>query len=242
MRDCLYLNWALPADAVPDPPAPLRPELHSGDNRSWVFATAVLFRQEGLRWPAVPFVRFSYPQANVRLCVLDADGRPAVLFRRMLMPAWAVPWARLVSQQPVAAARLRFPDLPDVPDGGPWSWEARHGRRLAVVAGPGSPALGPGPRLGSWEAMVELLRERPVGYAESGSGLRRIETAHPPVPVWPMEVEVVETGLLEDAVPLAGGARWPPLYSAFLCPRVPLRFATSQVPEVAFRDRLPAPS
>src|SRR4029079_18388565 len=106
VRDCLYLNWALPAAALPEPPAPLRYQLHaSPGGEEVVFATALLFHPEGLHLDGLPLPRLSYPQCNLRLNVLDGDGMPSVLFRCMLMPSWMTPGARLLTHQPVAAAR-----------------------------------------------------------------------------------------------------------------------------------------
>src|SRR6202035_544612 len=100
VRDCLFLNWALPAAALPAPVAPLRYQLHSWQGEDYVFASALLFYQEGLHLPALPLLWVSFPQLNVRLYVLDGEGVPAVLFRRMLMPAWLAPGVRLVTGQP----------------------------------------------------------------------------------------------------------------------------------------------
>jgi len=94
VRDCLFLNWALPADALPEPPPPLRYQLHSWQGRDYVFASALLFHQDAVHFAALPLLRFGYPQLNLRLYVLDQDGVPSVLFRRMLMPSWVVPGVR----------------------------------------------------------------------------------------------------------------------------------------------------
>lgn len=241
LRDCLYLSWALPVEALPKPPAPLRYEVHLAEEGPVVFATAVLVRQRGMRLSALPVVRLSYPQMNLRLCVLDPAGMPSVLFRRILVPAWVLPGVRAVTGQPVRRARFRFPDASRGPQEDSWRWEVVRGARFRVVARPGSPRLGPGPRLGSWDTMVKVLRERPVGFVEKAGGLRRIETAHPPVAVWPMVAEVEEEGLLERSLPLAGGRGWPPLYSAFLCPEVPMDFELVVAPEVPVVRRVPAP-
>ena len=105
LRDALYLNWALPAAAVPPPPPPLAYELHSEGGREWVFASALLFRQQGLHLPALPFARVSYPQANVRLYILDGERMPAVLFRSMLVPAWVSPAAPMPITFPTTSCR-----------------------------------------------------------------------------------------------------------------------------------------
>ena len=41
VRDCLYLNWAFPAEALPPPPAPLRYQRHVWQGREHVFASAL---------------------------------------------------------------------------------------------------------------------------------------------------------------------------------------------------------
>ena len=130
VRDCLYLNWALPAAALPPAPAPLRYQLHPFQGEDHVFASAVLFHQEGLHLQGLPRLRLSYPQCNVRLYVLDGDSVPAVLFRSMLMPLWVVPGVRLVSQQlprrmhEIARSRL-----------GRLSSQTRHLLQVAAVLG-----------------------------------------------------------------------------------------------------------
>jgi hypothetical protein len=106
VRDCLFLNWALPAQLLPSPPVPLRYDTLRAQGEDWVFASAVLFRQVGLRLPHFPLVRLSYPQFNFRVYVLDGEGVPSVLFWRMLVPTWVVPGARLLGRQPVGRARL----------------------------------------------------------------------------------------------------------------------------------------
>src|SRR4051794_15661183 len=64
VRDCLYLNWALPAEALPVPPKPLRYQIHSWQGRDWVFASALLFHQDSLHFTALPRLRLGYPQLN----------------------------------------------------------------------------------------------------------------------------------------------------------------------------------
>ena len=109
VRDCLYLNWAFPAEALPPPPSPLRYQRHVWQGRDYVFASALLFHQDSLHLTALPSLKFGYPQLTVRLYVLDDEGVPSVLFRRMLMPGWVAPGVRLITHQPAARARLRFP-------------------------------------------------------------------------------------------------------------------------------------
>jgi len=249
LRDCLFLNWALPARVLPDPPPPLRYQLHPIDGRHYTFVSALLYHQDAVRWAALPLLRVSYAQLDVRHCVLDGDGTPAVLYRRMLMPAWVAPGARLIAHQPASPARLRFPRPSRHLDEGAWQWRADHLGRLTVSARPGTPRLGEGPRLGSWEETVRYFQERPWGYAEEGSVLHRFANAQPPGAVWPMRadldgVEVVAR--LLDLIPGAfqdgtRGEHWPALHSTWLCPEIAFSFALAKVAADPFPMRHPLP-
>jgi uncharacterized protein DUF2071 len=234
VRDCLYLNWAFPAEALPPPPAPLRYQRHPWQGRDYVFASALLFHQDALHLTALPSLKFGYPQLNVRLYVLDDEGVPSALFRRMLMPGWVAPGVRLITHQPAARARLRFPH-PSRNGGGPWRWSAERRGSLEVRAWMGSPAVGEGPRLGSWEDSVRYFQERPRGYALASDELQRISTAdHPAVTTWPMRAEVEGDGLLPRLLDLSPGTCLPGLHSAWLCPEIPIVF------ELGFVLRVPA--
>lgn len=238
-RDCLYLNWALLEEQLPEAPEPLRYEVHEVGGERYVFASALLFRHQGMRLAALPALRLSYPQLNFRLYVQDGDGIPSVLFRRMLVPVWALPGGWLV-RQPVAPARFDFPRGPletaqdDGGAAGGWRWRVSQGGSLAVAARQAAPRVGAGPRFTSWEAAVSYFRHRPRGYSLGHGGLHRIETQHPRVNVWPMAAEVLEASLLERCLSLAP---WPDLHSAFLCPEIPFLFELSAEPEVAHARR-----
>ncbi len=242
-RDCLYLNWALPAEALPPAPPPLRYELHSWRGADWVFASAVLFHQESVRLAGLPGFRFSYPQFNLRLYVLDGASVPSVLFRRMLMPAWVVPGVRLVSRQPASRARLDFPRPSRRQGEGRWRWSVRRGRTFEVEAWPDSPMVGEGPRLGSWDATVHYVRDRDRGYAAGRRGLRRIRAARTAEPgaAWPLKAKILADGLLPQLLPL-GGRAWPALHSAWLCPEIPFVFELDVVPKMALPGGVPHPA
>jgi Uncharacterized conserved protein (COG2071) len=242
VRDCLYLNWALPVAGLPEPPAPLRYELHPWRGEDYVFASALLFRHEGMHLSSLPLLRFSFPQANLRLYTLDAQGVPSVLFLSMLVPLWALPGARWMAGQPASSARLRYPRPSRTPEGAPWHWSVARGAALEVSASQGSPQMGEGPCLGSWERTVEHLRRRPRGYSATTGELRRVETSHPAAAVWPLVAEIGESGLLAATLPLAGRDGWPPLHSAWLCPEIPFAFQPSGVAEMEFSGRLPQPA
>jgi hypothetical protein len=237
VQDALYLNWALPAADLPAPPAPLRYQVRDEDGVRWAFASALLFRHRGIHLPHLPVVRFSYPQMNLRLYAVDGDGVPCVLFREMLMPWWVGPAVRWVTEQPASAARFDYPRPSRDPAAEAWSWRVEQGGRLTVAARRGVPGTGAGPTLGSWAKTVRFFRERPRGYLLSGDRLRRIETEHPSVPVWPVVAEVRDDSLLQSCLPLADG--WPALHSAWLCPRIPFVFDLAIVPEVELEATLP---
>lgn len=242
--DALYLNWALPAGAVPPAPRPLRYQDRPGVDEHgvegrFVFASALLFRNRGVHFHRAPFLRLSYPQLNLRLYVVDGDGVPSVLFRDMMLPRWVQPAVALAARHPVSTARFDFPEPSLDPDGDAWRWVVAQGKRLEVVARRGSGLPGAGPSLGSWEETVRFFRERPRGYVETGDKLHRIETEHPQVPVWPLAAEVTDASLLAELLPLAGAAVWPALHSAWLCPEIPFVFDLHLVPKIELETALP---
>jgi hypothetical protein len=247
VRDCLYLNWALPVDKLPEPPAPLRYQLHSWQGRDHVFASALLFHQDAVHFSSFPLLRVGYPQLDLRLCVLDGQGVPSVLFRRMLMPAWVTPGVRLLTHHPASRARLDFPRPSKNPgDGGPWVWKVgRGGGSLQVRAWQHSPQAGEGPRLGNWEQTVRYFEERPRGYTEGTGTLHRIEAGIPHAACWPLRVELRGEDVLGPWLGLEGngsGPGWPQLHSAWLCPEVPFVFELGLVPQIQMAPSVPSPA
>jgi uncharacterized protein YqjF (DUF2071 family) len=251
VRDCLYLNWALPADVLPAPVPPLRYQVHSWQGRDYVFASALLFHQDAVHFSALPILRFGYPQLNLRLYVLDGEGVPSVLFRRMLMPTWVVPGVRLITHQPAVRARLDFPRPSQRVGDGPWLWKVERGGSLEVRAWQDSPRIGEGPRIGTWEQTVRYFYERPRGYVESAGALHRIEARHPPVATWPLRVELSGDDLLDRLLLLngadgtngkTGAVAWPGLHSAWLCPEIPFVFELGLVPKVQVAPSMPQPA
>ncbi|MEM8960265.1 MAG: DUF2071 domain-containing protein [Acidobacteriota bacterium] len=228
-RDCLYINWALPHEAAPLLPSPLRYETHEADGRSWVFVTALLFRMSGLRVRALPGLRLGYPQINVRLYVIDGDGVAATLFYRTLAPWWAVPPLRFVVRRPAVPARLEFPRSRVFVDHDEARWAAeKHGRLLSLRARLGMQSAGPGPSFGSWPGTVSYFHSRLRAYSTTASGVRRVHTARPQSEVEPVIVEPEHTGLLAS---FFRHDEWDQPHSAWLCPELPLRFLTVEEPE-----------
>ena len=241
IRDCLYLNWAVPASALPELPAPLRCELHGEPGQQEALVSAVLFRQEELHHELAPFLRLAYPQCNLRLYARDADDVASVFFLRMLVPSWVVAGARLVGHQPATAGSLDYPPPGLGPDLSSWRWSAAGAGRLVVAAEPGAGIPGPGPDLGSWQKNVAYFRERPRGYGLLAGRLRRVEAFHPTVEHAPVRVSVVESALLAETLPEVDPARWLQPHSAFLCPRVPFAFDLGTAVRQALPVHLPAP-
>lgn len=249
VRDCLFLNWALPAEGLPEPPAPLRYELHSAGGRSWVFASALLFHQDSIHLTSLPLLRVCYPQLNLRLYVLDAEGTPSVLFRKMLMPVWMAPGVRLITRQPASHARLDFPRPSRDPGGGggSWRWRAERKGRLEVSAWQAAPGIGEGPRLGSWEETLRYFQERHRGYAETSGTLHRIESRPSSAAVWPLRAEIAANDLLPRMLPLRpqggdGNGCWPALHSAWLCPEIPFVFQMATVPRISMAPQVAQPA
>ena len=120
------------------------------------------------------------------------------------------------------------------------------GETLEVRAWQDSPAVGQGPRIGSWEQTVEYISERSRGYAVEDGELHRVEAEHPRVVVWPLRAEIGDAGLLTSLLSLTHGAThgtaaaaWPALHSAWLCPEIPFVFDLGFVPKMQVAPSLP---
>lgn len=229
VRDCLYLNWAIPARAVPPIPEPLRFEEHPWRGEPHVFASALLFRHDRLQVSSVPFIKVSYPQLNLRLYARDGEGVPSFLLCCAMVPSWVVPSARFVARQPVVPGRFKYPSRAENNTTELRRWEiscrsSAENRALALTGRPASPGAGYGPSLGTWDQTTSYFRLRRRGYVESGGRLRQADVSQREVAVVPMQVEFKDSGLLERFLPLQGEAGWPELHSAWLCPEIPFVF------------------
>jgi hypothetical protein len=233
-RDCLFLNWALPLSVLPDPPPRLRYQVHAWQGESWVFASAVFCHHGGVHLEPLPRLRISYPQLDLRLSVFDGDGIPSVLYCRMLMPAWVVPWVRLVTRQPASAAHLECAQPARHPDASSWTWRVERGGRLEVRARLAAPQLGEGPVLGSWDRVLRYFHERPRGYAAGLTMLHRVDSEVVPGAAVPLAVEIEGEQQLPRLFGLPEEIAWPRLHSAWLCPEMPFSV------ELGFALKLPA--
>lgn len=242
VRDCLYLNWAFPLDALPALPEPLRYEERLENGKHYGFVSALLFRHEHLHMTGLPFIRFSYPQFNLRLCVRDHEGVPSVFFQRILVPGWVVPSARWVAHQPAQAAQFSYPQ--PSPDGQEevWSWQVVRQVALRLSASKAPPEIGEGPMLGSWDETVGFFRQRSRGYVLSSGGLHPVETSQQPVPLWPLHASVEDPRLLIDSLDVQDETSWLEPHSAWLCPEVPYEFELSSETVRPSLSRAPAPA
>ncbi|MEM7482992.1 MAG: hypothetical protein AAF481_17590 [Acidobacteriota bacterium] len=234
LRDALFLNWALPVEALPELPSPLRYELHRVEGEDVVFASALLSRQFGLHRLSLPFFRLSYPQLHLRFCVLDGVRMPSFFVGTLLVPAWVAPATALLARQPSTGARFRFPEPAEEGDDHSWSWSVTNGTALEVEARFGSPPGGGRPDLGDWRQTVAYFLERERSYVQVGDRLRRLEAAVPEVEVSPVSAEVHDAALLAERYP---GVLWPALHSAWLCHSMPLSFEFGTMPVPRLRRR-----
>jgi hypothetical protein len=240
VRDCLYLNWALPAAGLPPLAPPLRYDVREAEGGCCVFASAALFRLQGLHLQTAPLLRLSHPQFSLRLCVLDGDGLPALLLWRVVIPLWAVPGARLVARQPASAGRFTFP-VEALGVTHPQRWEVRRRQRLAFLAEPGAGRPGAGPSLGSWESTVSYILRRRRGYFFAGGRLRLFEFTPPKSEAVPLQVDMECAEMLPECLSVEGLDGWPALHSAWLCPRQSFVFELGPAPERGLRRSVPAP-
>ena len=174
------------------------------------------------RFRAFPLVRLSHPQLNLRYYVLDAEGHPAVYFRRVLVPLWVMPRGAPCSATCRHARRgstSRTRRSTRRRRSGPGGWA--DGGDLVVRARRGAPPAGAGPELGGWEDTVRFFRERRRGYTATAGGLHRFDTQQPRDPVWPMKVELDGGGLVKAGLGLAQDVPLE-LHSAWLSPEMAL--------------------
>jgi len=243
VRDCLLIHWALPPETLPAPPAPLRYDVHCLEGcGSRVLATALFFFHEGVRVSALPILRFSYPQFSLALPVRDEDNVPGLLFEKVLVPAWVLPAARLVARQPVATARLNYDRPSEAMGEHQWRWQVEKDGELVVEARQAAPG-DEGP-LGSWNCLIDSLRQRHRGYCRSGRGFRRFETRILDGEAWPLAATVHDAGLLEQCFPAVSPETWYQPRSGLLFPQLPLETELSLASQMALGHTLPqaAPS
>ena len=240
-RDCLFLNWALPVEALPELEPPLRYDVHPWQEGDYVFLSAALFRQQVVDIPKVIFPRVSYPQLSVRLCTLDADGIPSFFISTVMLPAWVLPSVRLVAGQQARKAKFDYPAQGSGLAESPLRWSVRSKGQLEVTVSSGSAAAGAGPTLGDWAQTVAYFQRRKRWYFGTSDGLKRIEVTSREEQAIPISSRVEDNSLLGSC--LEGyAAGWPELHSCWLSPEIPFVFEIGWAKERPLPDHLPAPT
>lgn len=245
LADALYLNWRVPISALPPPPAGLRYDrvgpVDASDEAATLFSL-LLFRQRGIHWRGAKWLALSYPQANARLAVRDAEGEAGALLLRQLVPGWVVPIGRWLHDLPCSAAVLEFPgggaperwtkaptDAPEAAH--EWRWRVSAGAQIAVAAALGSGPIGAGEPPRRFEEEVAFARRRSRIYWASGGALRRVDVGPASLeptdaaPVVPLQARLERADWLETFLPFAPVAGWRAIDSAFLVPRIELIYA-----------------
>jgi hypothetical protein len=237
VRDCLYVNWAVPEAALPRLPTTLRYETRGCGEGECAFVSAVAFRQHDLRLAGLPLPSFGYPQWNLRAYVRDAEDAPSVYFFRMIVPAWVVPGARIVGGQPVRPGKLAFPRRFDPTNeaGSNWRVEVQH-RTFHVRVAPDEPRAVPG--FVSWDLMAQFFRERTRGYVRTLTGLNRIGAQAARTPTLALKTLELDGDLCGS---ILDGELGTPL-SAFLAPSTEFVLALARLPVLAMApDPIPSP-
>jgi uncharacterized protein YqjF (DUF2071 family) len=236
VRDCLYVNWAVAADALPRLPGGLRYETRNGPTGEIAFVSTVCFRQHNLRLAGLPLPSFGYPQWNLRAYVRDAEDAPSVYFFRMIVPAWVVPGARLVGGQPVLPGQLAYPRHydPSSEAGSTWRVDVPRSFRVLVAADEPRPVEA---CFVSWELMVQFFRERTRGYVRTLTGLNRIGAQPADTPTLALRIRELENSLGSS---ILGTELGEPL-SAFLAPSTEFVLALAKLPDLSLAPN-PIPS
>jgi uncharacterized protein len=212
-RDVVFLHW--PAD-----PERVRPHLPTGVGPDTLDGTAyvglVAFRMWGTRvypGPRLPYLG-TFPETNVRVYSVDADGRRGVVFL-------SLDAARLL---PGLAGRVGL--------GLDYRWAAmrlghRDGRVVYTCRRRGSPATSrievtPGPRIAEPSPLEHFVTARWGLHTRWLRRTRYVRNEHPP---WPLHGGVLHE--LDDHLVAAAGLPRPadaPV-SVLYSPGVPVRFA-----------------
>lgn len=240
-RDCLFLNWALPAEALPELAAPLRYDVHARGEDDCVFLSAALFRQQVIDIPNVLFPKVSYPQLTVRLCTLDAEGVPSFFISTVMLPGWVVPSVRLVAGQRARKAKFDYPTQGSNLEASPLRWSVESEGLLDVSVTSGAAASGAGPTLGDWGQTVAYFQRRKRLYFHTSSGLKRIEVTSRHEQAIPVASRVADDSLFGSCLAGCADLCWPRLHSSWLSPEIPFVFEIGWAQERRLPSQVPAP-
>nr|WP_240979495.1 DUF2071 domain-containing protein [Streptomyces sp. HNM0574] len=214
--DLAFLHWALPPEDV----AGLLPEGTVPDTLDGVtYVGLVAFRMHRVGWfrlPGIPYLG-SFPETNVRLYSVDAQGRRGVVFRSLdasrLIP---VALARSCFRLPYVWSRMAVRTGPDgtVSYASSRRWPGPRGARSRITVRPGEPLTEPG-------ELEHFLTARWGLHSTLFGRPLHLPNAHPR---WPLHrAELLDCD--EDLITAAGvpAPQGPPV-SVLYSPGVPVRF------------------
>ena len=177
--DVLYLSYLVPEERL----RPTVPDTVGFAARSEgrTILSLVLFHSRNVRASFLPFLRFSYDQANIRTYVLDPLGAPAVFFLKSGITSRLVSLATGILGIPWQPISMRIEAMPG---SGPLREYTAEGRfegdfriRLTVDSEPASGmALFRTP-----EEAVRFLTGPTTGFYGLSGGLVRFEVEHSPI-------------------------------------------------------------
>ncbi|MFF8726602.1 YqjF family protein [Streptomyces sp. NPDC015171] len=213
--DLAFLHWvADPADVAPLLPAGTRPDTLDGVT----YVGLVAFRMHRVGWfrlPGVPYLG-SFPETNVRLYSVDAQGRRGVVFRSLdasrLIP---VAVGRVAFRLPYVWSRMRIRK-----EGATVAYTSE--RRLPGPRGPRSDlAIRVGERIDAPTRLEHFLTARWGMHSAFFGRALYLPNTHPRWPLHRAELLRCDENLVAAAgLPAPAGAPASVLYS----PGVPVRF------------------
>jgi len=196
--DVLYLSYLVPDERL----RPAVPEPVGFAARSWgkTIISLVLFRSRNVRASFLPFLRFSYNQANVRTYVLDPlTGAPSVFFLKSGITSRLVSAATRLLGIPWKSISM---SIETMPGSGPFQEYVAQGRfegdfRIRVTPDP-SPS--PGIELfRSPDEAVRFLTGPTTGFYGFPDGLVRFEVEHSPITPVMGRVSTIECPVLVNS-------------------------------------------
>lgn len=213
--DLAFLHWAVdPALVAPLLPVGTTPDLHEGST----YVGLIAFRMHRIGWlglPGLPYLG-TFPETNVRLYSVDAQGRRAVVFRSLeasrLLPVLT---ARIGFRLPYMWARMSVRRDDDVFDyTSRRRWPGPTGATSRITIRIGDPIAEP-------TALDHFLTARWGLHSERFGRTGFLPNEHPRWPLHHAELLRCEEDLVRAAgLPAPAGAPDSVLYS----PGVPVRF------------------
>jgi len=207
--DVLYLSYLVPDERL----RPAVPEAVGFAARSQgrTIISLVLFHSRNVRASFLPFLRFSYDQANVRTYVLDPlTGAPSVFFLKSGITSRLVSAATRLLGIPWKSISM---SIETMPVSGPFEEYAARGHfegdfRIRVTPEPSPPCL---ELFRSPDEAVRFLTGPTTGFYGSSGGLVRFEVEHSPVTPVMGKVSAIECPVLVSSGLVTGEELGAPL-------------------------------